>query len=128
MSVHTFIYVHNALLYIYYVYVLCIHKTKSRLCHDHKINSSAAQCAIQYCTKHRAYTSYIRTFLKLVVSNHFGSTGATRTRKYGRVLRVVFIELISKFVFDILQNPNGCIQICCECIAPLCINWVSPCL
>jgi hypothetical protein len=36
--------------------------------------------------------------------------------------------LIGMFVFDILQIPGGCIQICSGCTAPNCTPWLRACL
>jgi len=39
-------YAHNAPLYVYCVYVLCMHKRKRHLCQDHKNPHLVAQCAL----------------------------------------------------------------------------------
>lgn len=37
---------YNALLWIYFVYILCIYKRKKCFCQDHKISAVIAQCAV----------------------------------------------------------------------------------
>ena len=65
-----FLYTYIILCYTHavYIYILCMLKRKKRLCQYHKI----ALCNTAQNILH------VHTFLKIVVSNHGGSTEATR--------------------------------------------------
>ena len=100
MYVHISVKVYNAVLYIYYVYILCVHQRKRRLCQDHKINTLITHCALHHYTKHLAQA--------YAFENELYPTRAVQQTQHvdAAGCRTFFRELITMFVFDVLQNPS----------------------
>jgi hypothetical protein len=69
----------------------------------------------------RAYLTNKHIFL-----NELFPTTAVQQKKHGdaAVYRPFFSGLISMFVFDILQTPSSCIQICSKSLYPHAPPWL----
>lgn len=74
------------------------------LCQDHKLNHF--NYIMAFVTSHRISWICI-CYLKWVVPKH----GSSRANTWIICCCTFFSGLISRFFFDILQNPSGCLQI-----------------
>jgi len=117
MYVHTFLYVYNALLYIYCEY------TAYYVCKSVKnasVRTTKSAIYLQNALYKIAYNILpIDTFLKM---NGFELRLFKGQHVDGLGCRTLLSGLISMFAFNSLQIPNGCIRICRRCIAPNCTH------
>jgi hypothetical protein len=105
---------YNELLYIYYVFVYINYVCKS----IKKAPLSGPQNQRFNCIMHFT-TLYKTSFTYIHFENELFPTMAGQQRQHVDAIgcRTSFSGLISMFVFDILQIPGGCIQICRRFIA-----------
>ena len=120
VCIYAILYIYTVCMYIYmyiyiYIYIKWKYKHTKYLCQDHRIKTLIV-LYIAVCNIAQKSCIWVH-FLKWVVYNHSSLT--EEMHGSSRVFQV-FNGLISIFVFDILQIPSRCIQICRECIAPTC--------
>jgi hypothetical protein len=111
--VHMFIYAYNSLLHIYCVCIM-LHKRKQRLCQDHQTSTLITHCVLQHCTKRLAC---MQTY---IFENGLFPPAAVQQKQHVDAVgcRTFSSRLIRMPVFDILQIPSGCIQICSGYVSP----------
>lgn len=117
MYIHTFLYVHNDLLYTYCeytAYYLCISMKNSF------VRTTKSAIYLQNAFRKIAYN--ISPLHPFFIMNGFELWLFKRQHLYGVGCRMLLSGLISMFFFDVLQIPIGCICICRRCIAPNCTH------
>jgi hypothetical protein len=114
-SASVYMYIHlctyTVFYYTYTVHVYYIHNRKKCGCQDRKFNILFIRCGLQHSTQHVAHTHIFEKEL-------FRTTAVQKKQNLDEAGCHVFGGLISTFVFDMLQIPSQCIQICDGCIAP----------